>query len=280
MFRAERSQRRVPGRVRPRRLHAALCLFVTLQFGCKQHLTIEVRDEQNRPVAGAQISQRERVGVLALTTGDGRAQIQIEPRDGQARIEVERPFSAQGRALAFENPYLLEREDFRRRYRFIRAFGGEAPAPPTATLLVGSTPPGATVRIDGVVKGTTPIRLDNLPVGGVRIDLTKGGYALMRGNVLLHEGQQSFTRILAAEGPFSRTYLVQTRPGFAQVFVDGSLVPRSPPFHVALGEGQHHFHVVNQAQTIDVTLTYNVQRNDVSHRLILDYPNHTTQARP
>jgi len=48
--------------------------------------------------------------------------------------------------------------------------------PGFGSLIVESTPPGAEISVDGVVRGISPLRLDTVMVGSHKIDLKKEGY--------------------------------------------------------------------------------------------------------
>ena len=61
------------------------------------------------------------------------------------------------------------------RYRVL-ATALPLPSGVAAVLAVTSTPSGATVSVDGALRGQTPLRLDDLPPGEYRVVLTRDGY--------------------------------------------------------------------------------------------------------
>ncbi|MFK8001405.1 MAG: protein kinase [Polyangiales bacterium] len=69
--------------------------------------------------------------------------------------------------------------------------GTEAPAATDATglLRVDSRPSGARVSIDGEFRGETPLTLDGLPVGQLRVEISRRGYRNWEGLAVLREGQ-------------------------------------------------------------------------------------------
>jgi hypothetical protein len=141
-----------------------------------------------------------------------------------------------------------------------------APAPPpaaaadprTARLIVLSTPPGASVTINGRWSGRTPLTLDKLPLGNYVVRIVAPGYEVYREEVLLASSDESRTiserlRRSAAGArtsqpgsretptqpgsrptpplapvPFVGSVFVDSRPRGATVFIDGKEVGTTP----------------------------------------------------
>lgn len=88
---------------------------------------------------------------------------------------------------------------------------GEAPATDvpaadaTGLLRVDSRPSGARVSIDGEFRGETPLTLDGLPVGQLRVEISRRGYRDWEGLAVLRDGQTvSLTPTLTRARPGAR----------------------------------------------------------------------------
>ena len=64
-----------------------------------------------------------------------------------------------------------------------------APTPIVGTLIVASTPVGASVSVDNKSLGTTPLKMDNLSVGSFTLKLSKAGYADFTQTITISEGK-------------------------------------------------------------------------------------------
>ncbi len=130
-----------------------------------------------------------------------------------------------------------------------------AAPPPRGTLTVRSTPPGASVEVNGRSEGRTPVSLRNIPLGGHTIVLTRPGYRPERRRVTLSPNRATQTlsvpmrraeRSESPEGPapartdtFVGTMLVESRPVGARVFLDGREVGRTPMVLSDVRAGSH-----------------------------------------
>jgi serine/threonine protein kinase len=110
-----------------------------------------------------------------------------------------------------------------------------APPTPAGRLLVRSTPSGARVRVDGQVRGRTPLALRDLPLRVLRVRVEQDGYQADERRVALSARQPSVTveSRLAAVAPPPPTatagaLLVESRPTGATVFVDGRRIGATP----------------------------------------------------
>jgi serine/threonine protein kinase len=103
-------------------------------------------------------------------------------------------------------------------------------------LLVRSTPSGATVTVDGVEKGTTPVAIRDLAIGTRDVTIARGGYITATQKVSLTTARPSRTidvrlTAQAAAAPASRTTPVApARPGAST----GSLAVESRPVGAAV----------------------------------------------
>jgi TonB family protein len=114
-----------------------------------------------------------------------------------------------------------------------------APAAAAGALRILSEPAGARVRVDGEVKGQTPLDLADLPLGSheVRFDL-RGFEPQARTAVLSAEVPSAEVKVsLARATPTTGTADILSTPAGATVSVDGKPAGRTPLSAVALKPG-------------------------------------------
>ena len=155
-----------------------------------------------------------------------------------------------------------------------------SPRPALAQLVVDSAPRGASIVLGGRAYGTTRYIVLGLRPGVVRIQLALPGYASVDESLTLVPGQQGYFRRLALLDTlaFSRTYLLITRPGFANVQIDGGPMQKEHRFQAELAAGTHEFHLVNRGLKVDRILEYEVRAGDTASKLFLNYE--TGQVEP
>lgn len=105
--------------------------------------------------------------------------------------------------------------------------GADAPAVAGATglLRVDSRPSGARVSIDGEFRGETPLTLDGLPVGQLRVGVSRRGYRDWEGLAVLRDGQTvALTPTLTRARPGARM-----RPTPMETVADSSAMETPPP---------------------------------------------------
>lgn len=109
--------------------------------------------------------------------------------------------------------------------------------PLTGTLVLTSTPNGATVYVDGVRYGFTPLTLD-LPAGTHTVTMQMSGYDSWTSNVkVIGGGSSTVTGNL--NKIYSTGYLsISSSPSGATIFIDGSYRGTTPT-SLTLNEGTH-----------------------------------------
>jgi TonB family protein len=118
-----------------------------------------------------------------------------------------------------------------------------ASAPLVAGLRVESQPGGAAVRVNGELKGTTPLELPGLPHGLYEVEVELSGYEAAHENVALTQSSPSralslsLSRVVVAPNS-GRLEVVTTPPG-ASVEVDGVAVGLAPLRGFRLPAGEH-----------------------------------------
>ena len=116
-------------------------------------------------------------------------------------------------------------------------------------LLVRTTPPGATVVVDGVDRGQTPLSLDDLPYGTHRISISRTGYGSETREVSLSRdaGVASVGIELVETGSATSaapgSIQVDSRPDGARVILDGQLVGTTPIVVPDVASGTHRVRV-------------------------------------
>lgn len=98
--------------------------------------------------------------------------------------------------------------------------------PVSAAVIIESSPPGSSLRLDGVDKGGTPLFIQALPVGRHEGELTCAGYATKRFFFKIEDARPR--RIQNALESVMCEIEVWTQPGGADVELDGKLIGRSP----------------------------------------------------
>jgi hypothetical protein len=112
-----------------------------------------------------------------------------------------------------------------------------AAAPPSAPgrLTIRSTPAGAAVRVDGRLRGRTPLVIRDLPLRVVRVTLQRDGFQSDDRRVALSAARPSVTLEStltpvkpAAPAETTGTLVVESRPVGATVYVDGQAIGVTP----------------------------------------------------
>ncbi len=219
------------------RLHPALCLALlalgglAALAGCgkSNELTVDVRDEENHPVAGVEIRQVGSEQPLGVTGQDGRAAIgpKVEGESVQVRLSGG---ETGGAALLFDNPYTVDADALKRGYRLFRVGRGRAgPADSTAVLQVVSVPAGAEVLLDGTPRGTTPATIDSLAPGPVTLELRLDGWHAHRVDLYLTAGGNNYSHELTRAEVTTASLQVLSDPGGARVTLNGKSTGKKTP---------------------------------------------------
>ncbi|HXY40917.1 MAG TPA: protein kinase, partial [Vicinamibacteria bacterium] len=120
-----------------------------------------------------------------------------------------------------------------------------AAAPVTGSLHVESDPPGAAVRVNGAVRGTTPLDLTDLAAGEYLLELERPGYEVQSQRVPVSAERPSAElkfKLTRAAPQMGAADIVSSPPG-AAVTIDGRPAGRTPLSGVALRAGSRHVHM-------------------------------------
>ena len=119
-----------------------------------------------------------------------------------------------------------------------------------------SDPPGASVTVNGVERGVTPLTVSNVPKGLATITVSLAGYRAETRELRLQPGDRQTLAVKLAGKPARLT--VVTTPEQARVFVDGDYQGKSPATVTSLAAGPHEVRVElagHAPATRTVTLT-------------------------
>lgn len=133
-----------------------------------------------------------------------------------------------------------------------------AAAPEVGGVSVRSTPPGASVFVDGRNRGRTPTTIDGLSRGAHRLRVVHDGYKVEERRIIVTPATsgQALTVVLTRAGAvrqpqavqpptrpgggsLSRSLTIDSRPIGAKVFVDGRFVGTTPMELAEVAEGEH-----------------------------------------
>jgi hypothetical protein len=109
-------------------------------------------------------------------------------------------------------------------------------------LTVVTTPPGATVKLDGrKLNGVTPLTEKDIPVGKHTLQVSANGYLAATRPVDITSGAATTATfpLVATQG----TVKVASTPAGAEIFVDGAAANKKTPSEFTLAKGDHTFMV-------------------------------------
>jgi hypothetical protein len=119
-----------------------------------------------------------------------------------------------------------------------------AAAPSTGTLDVSSEPPGAQVRIDGTLRGVTPISIEALAPGEHTVTVSSGD-AIVRRTVTVAAGATSDVAVSIAGATHAAGWVTWKTPFEMQVLENGVLLGTTAVDRLMLPAGRHQLDLVN-----------------------------------
>ena len=125
--------------------------------------------------------------------------------------------------------------------------------PATGWLLVRTDPPGATVTLDGVGRGQTPLSLRDVSFGTYRLEVSRPGFGTVEREVTVNEQETVVpvgVRLVPAGGSSAAadgaaqtgSLAVQSRPPGARVTIDGTSAGVTP-LVIALPAGRYQVRI-------------------------------------
>jgi hypothetical protein len=114
------------------------------------------------------------------------------------------------------------------------------PSPTTGSIAITSLPAGATVDVDDIHRGTTPVILTEIPTGNHLITLSFKGYDDWNHTISVGSGQMAAINAeLEATKEVTGSLAVITDPPGADVSIDGNFKGVSPVTIQGLSAGMH-----------------------------------------
>ena len=131
----------------------------------------------------------------------------------------------------------------------------------TGSISVSSSPSGASVYLNGLYKGVTPITLTDVPIGTYSIKLTKSGYGDVTKTISVSAGKTTYvSETLTGYGSLS----ISSNPPGASVYLDGSYKGETPLSISNIVEGVHSIKLTKSGYG-DVTKTISVSAGKTTY---------------
>lgn len=127
----------------------------------------------------------------------------------------------------------------------------------TGSFNIVSIPSGALILVDGVQKGLTPFKIDNIPAGDHQVKLTKDGYQDLETTITVIEKKVGELRVEMKR--YTGSFEVKSIPAGAQVFIDGDLKGITPLVIDDISVGQHLLRLIKEGY-IEATKTVTVAK--------------------
>jgi hypothetical protein len=146
-------------------------------------------------------------------------------------------------------------------------------APSGGQLEVRSDPAGATVTLDGVRRGVTPLTLNDVPPGRHTVVIDNGiGTPTMR-PVVIESGLLASVVAQLAPAPVTPAtgFLTVSAPGDLQLFENGRLLGTSQGGRITLAPGPHQIEFINDALGYRSTRTVHVSAGS-NASVNIDFP--------
>lgn len=140
----------------------------------------------------------------------------------------------------------------------------KSPKPIYTSIEITSTPSNATVYIDGVESGTTPMFKTDILVGAHRIEFRKEGYGAVNQSVNLQEGEENKVSVKLTN---QREISIVSTPSGAEVSIDG-VYKGVTPINTTLTYGKHALRFTKSGyETASKSIDVNSQSATISQML-------------
>ena len=134
--------------------------------------------------------------------------------------------------------------------------------PQSASLSVNSTPPGATVYLNGKNEGVTPIVINNLDAGKYDLRLTMDGYAPYEEQITVSKGEEVERNITLKKA--STVLSIDSRPTGAEIFINGKDSGKTPFKQINVKPGTYKVKIVKNGYLPFVT-QITIKRNQTKN---------------
>jgi hypothetical protein len=113
----------------------------------------------------------------------------------------------------------------------------------TSSFFIESSPSNASIYVDGIYKGETPLDVSGVyPPGRYPITLQKDGYIAWHTSGVVEAGKQ--TQISATLTPLLSTLTVTSTPAGAAIYLDGAPEGKTPATFESIMAGEHSLRLV------------------------------------
>ncbi len=112
----------------------------------------------------------------------------------------------------------------------------DPPTPITGFLTISSTPLGAEIKIDGVSRGKTPLNINDMLIGGHKVELLMPNRKTETREVFIEEGKQESLHVeLKSTAPVT----FKCNMKWAAVYINGVLESKQTPFTKEMASGTY-----------------------------------------
>lgn len=248
-----------------KQLKSTPCLSEALANG--KHTVEVVKDMYKKTTQIVEITDNQ-TSELQLSLQPNFSDVSITTQK-DAKIYVDNEYRAIGlwNGRLNEGSHLLEarRDKYHSEQKKVEAKVGEKlnfdlqPAPIVGSLYVNSTPKEATVTVNGVVKGTTPLTINNLLIGDYGVEVSKSGYDQIQETITINDSQttqinESFTS--------SKFIQITSTPSYNDVYIDGKLIGKTP-LKTSVSFDKHNFEITDGKKTVNQEITINNESSSV-----------------
>lgn len=219
----------------PRRTWAWTALAVLLFLGgCsprEQEFTLLLRDAENRPVAGVEARLAGVDRRLGVSDDKGRITCLLPAaKEGTIRLRLSQQPGENATTWALADAYEIDAGALASGVKtiWLEAKGAEQ-AGTSARLEVTSEPGGATVELDGVRQGTTPVTLPDVATGRHEVRVLLDGHQPYAWDIVLESGEHTLHAPLVPSARARASMQVVSDPPGAAILIDGRPVGRTAP---------------------------------------------------
>ncbi|MDM8548475.1 SUMF1/EgtB/PvdO family nonheme iron enzyme [Desulfobacterales bacterium HSG2] len=116
----------------------------------------------------------------------------------------------------------------------------------TGHLRVETTPSGAAIRINGDWRGESPLKLDGLDSGPVRVRASADGYKDKKKSVRIREGETTTLKLYLDKIVTTGRLRVESEPSGADWYLDGNYTGKTPDENGDVEQGTHTVKVAKE----------------------------------
>ena len=141
----------------------------------------------------------------------------------------------------------------------------------TGRLEISSMPTGATVRVDGVVRGVTPLIIDPVEARRRSVTVSHSGASVSRSVTIAAGGTATLFMTLDGQAPMPGSiggYITLNAPFDMQVFEEGRLIGTTSASRLMLPTGRHHLELVSPSLQYRTTMMLDVRAGQTTQAVV------------